>query len=91
MANPFDLMVARMDAVTVQRMGKIALIGGLEYDVVPAELIADMGPLTGSNISLVIFSDDYKPSRNDIVEYDGKTWKVTRYQQFNGKPQIWIE
>lgn len=80
-----------MDAETVKRMGKIAVIGGVELDVVPAELIADMGPLTGSNTSIVVFSAGYKPARGDIVEYDGTIWKVTRYQPFNGKPQLWIE
>jgi hypothetical protein len=91
MANPFDQMAARMDAATIRKMGKTASINGADYDVVPSELVADMGPLTGNSTSLVIFCLEYKPARNDVVIYNDHEWKVTRYQTFNGKPQIWIE
>ncbi|EEP91812.1 Gifsy-2 prophage ATP-binding sugar transporter-like protein [Yersinia kristensenii ATCC 33638] len=61
------------------------------FVAVESHLIPEMGPLTGDGISLVIFSSDYKPRRNDQTVWDGKSYIVTRYQSFNGKPQIWLE
>ena len=91
MPNPFDKMAARMDAATLKKMGKEAVINGISVDVVPAELLEEMGALSGTATVLVVFAADYRPARNDAVEYDGKDWIVTRYQLFNGKPQIWLE
>ncbi|HBY7670418.1 TPA: DNA breaking-rejoining protein, partial [Klebsiella pneumoniae] len=39
MPNPFDKMAARMDAATLKKMGKEAVINGISVDVVPAELL----------------------------------------------------
>jgi hypothetical protein len=91
MLNPFDRLAARMDAATVKRMGKTATINGLEYDVVPAELLEDMGPLSGTGTSLVVFSGSYQPRRNDSVDYGGESFSVTRFDRFNGKPRIHLE
>lgn len=91
MASPFDRMAERMDASTIKKMGKIATINGHDYDVVPAELLEDMGPVNGMGTSLVVFFSDYEPQRNDAVVYDGKSLIVTRYERFNGKPRIYIE
>ncbi|KJM81861.1 DNA breaking-rejoining protein [Enterobacter hormaechei subsp. xiangfangensis] len=91
MPNPFDRMAARMDAATIKKMGKTALINGITYDVIPAELLEEMGPLSGNLRSLVIFSGEYTPRRNDEVVWEGKNWTVTRHELFNGKPRIFIE
>jgi hypothetical protein len=91
MANPFERMAERMDAATVTTMGKTASINGVDYDVVPAELFEEMGPLAGTGTALVVFSPTYKPARNDTVVFDEREWIVTRYQPFNGKPRIWLE
>lgn len=80
-----------MDAATLKKMGREAVINGISVDVVPAELLEEMGVLSGTATVLVVFAADYRPARNDAVEYDGKDWNVTRYQLFNGKPQIWLE
>lgn len=80
-----------MDAATVKTMGKSAVINGDPFDVVPAELLEEMGPLSGNARSLVIFSSLYTPKRNDKVEWEGKSWVVTRHERFNGKPRIFIE
>lgn len=80
-----------MDAATVKKMGKTATINGQEYDVVPAELLEDMGPLNGTGTSLVVFSGSYQPRRNDQVDYGGEPLTVTRFDRFNGKPRIHLE
>ncbi|EPL2656555.1 DNA breaking-rejoining protein [Klebsiella aerogenes] len=80
-----------MDAATLKKMGREAVINGIRVDVVPAELLEEMSALSGTATVLVVFAADYRPTRNDTVEYDGKDWIVTRYQLFNGKPQIWLE
>jgi hypothetical protein len=56
MPNPFDRMAARMDAATIKKMGKTAIINGSSYDVVPAEQLEEMGPLSGTGTSLVVFT-----------------------------------
>lgn len=84
-------MAARMDAATVRKMGRQAVINGTMYDVVPAELLEEMGPVSGNATVLVVFADGYRPARNDAVEYDNSEWQVTRHQTFNGKPKIWLE
>lgn len=91
MANPFERMVCRMDAATLKRMGETAVIDGVTVDVIPAELLMEMGPLSGNGISLVVFSADYRPKRNVNVEYNGKTFTLTRHEVFNRKPRIFIE
>ena len=91
MANRFRQMVARMDAATVRQMGDRVLINGMGYDAIEIQFLAEMGPVTGEGLSLVIFSDSLKPRRHDVVIWKGEAYKITRQQTFNGKPQIWIE
>lgn len=90
MPNPFDNMVSRMDAATVATMGKTAIINGTSVSVVPAGFLEEMGPLMGNGLSLVVFST-YTPKRNDVVDYEGTSFAVTRHDIFNGKPRIFIE
>lgn len=80
-----------MDAVTLNKMGETAIINGAPVDVIPAELLMEMGPLSGNGTSLVVFSADYRPKRNDAVEYNGKSFIVSRHEVFNRKPRIFIE
>ena len=91
MPNPFYEMAGRMDAATIRTMGKTAVINDVPVDVVPAELLMEMGALSGSGISLVVFTAGYWARRNDAVEYDGEMYSVTRHELFNGKPRIFIE
>ena len=91
MYNPFERMAARMDAATVKRMAKPVIINDREYVAIRSEFLAEMGPLTGDGISLVVFSDDYQASRNDAVSFEGTSYIVTRKEAYNGKWRIWIE
>jgi len=91
MANPFDQMAARMDAATVRAMGHVVTVNGMDYDAVESQFIAEMGPLAGEGLSLVVFSSMLKPRRGDDVIWREQSYKITRQQTFNGKPQIWIE
>ncbi|EPC5388275.1 ATP-binding protein [Serratia proteamaculans] len=91
MANPFDRMAARMDSVTQSRLGKPVMLNGAPHVVVEAHFLPELQAVSGDGISLVVFTEGYRPRRNDPVEVDGKTYIVTRYQIFNGKPHIWIE
>lgn len=90
MANPFERVAARMDAATVRKMGKTVVINGTEHIAVESHFLPEMGPVSGDGISLVIFTD-YQPNRSDSVVFEGKDYMVTRWQPFNGKPQIFIE
>lgn len=91
MPNPFDLMVGRMDATTVKTMGKTVTINGVDHIAIESHLLAEMGPVNGDGITLVVFSEGYTPVRNDVVEYNGLSYMVTQHRLFNRKPQIWIE
>lgn len=91
MANAFDRLAGRMDAVTLARMGKPVTINDREYIGVESHFIPELGPVSGDGLSVVIFSADYRPKRNDQVVMAGQTYIVTRHQLFNGKPQIWLE
>jgi hypothetical protein len=84
-------MAARMDAATVNRMAKPVIINDREYLAIRSEFLAEMGPLTGDGISLVVFSDDYQASRNDAVNFEGTSYIVARKEAYNGKWRIWIE
>ncbi|KAA2008815.1 DNA breaking-rejoining protein [Escherichia coli] len=77
MSDPFSRLAARMDAITVRKMGKTASINDVD--------------MTGPAVSLVVFSSGYRPRRGDRVVYDGQQWTVTRHERFNGKPMIFIE
>ncbi|MFK3922373.1 ATP-binding protein [Serratia liquefaciens] len=91
MVNPFDRMAARMDSVTLSRLGKSVTLGDAAHIAVEAHFIPELQAMSGDGISLVVFTAGYQPRRNDPVAFDGKTYIVTRYQLFNGKPHIWIE
>jgi len=91
MANAFDALAARMDSVTQQRFGKPITINGNDVVAVEAHFLPEMGALIGDGLSVVVFSDAYKPRKNDAVSYLGKPYIVTRNQLFNGKPHIWLE
>ncbi|EJN3583918.1 DNA breaking-rejoining protein [Escherichia coli] len=91
MSDLFTRMCCRMDGVTIRVMGKQAEINGTVYDVMPEEEPAEMGALSGSQLSLVVFSDQYRPARHDVVVFGGRTLVVTRYDTYNGKPRIFVE
>ncbi|AXF59617.1 ATP-binding protein [Leclercia sp. W6] len=91
MANPFDAMVARMDAATVNLMADKVTINGAIFDAVESQFVAEMGPLVGDGLSLVVFSLAVSPRKGDAIHWKGQDYIVTRKQLFNGKPQIWIE
>lgn len=60
MSDLFTRMCCRMDVATVRVMGKQAEINGVVYDVMPEEESAEMGALSGSQLSLVVFSARYR-------------------------------
>ena len=91
MANPFEQMAARMDAATVKLMADTVTINGDSFDAIESQFVAEMGPLAGDGMSLVVFSTSTSPRKGDVITWKGKDYIVTRKQQFNGKPQIWIE
>ncbi len=87
MSDLFTRMCCRMeDVATVRMMGKQAEINGVVYDVMPEEESAEMGALSGSQLSLVVFSARYRPARHDVVVFAGRTLTVTRYDTYNGNP-----
>lgn len=90
MDNSFERLAARMDAATVRKMGKTVVINGTEHIAVESHFLPEMGPVSGDGISLVVFTD-YQPNRSDAVVFDGEDYMVTRWQRFNGKPQVFIE
>ena len=77
MSDPFSLLAARMDAVTIRKMGKTASINDADMIVIPGETLAELNALSGSAVSLVVFSSGYRPRRGDCVVYDGQQWTVT--------------
>ena len=91
MPNPFEKMVCRMDAKTVETMGKTVTINGVDYPAVESHFLPELGPMNGDGITLVVFSHEYAPRRNDAVVLDGQQYTVTQHRSFNGKPQIWLE
>ena len=91
MANAFDALATRMDAVTTARFGRDVVINGTVFTGVESHFLPEMGPVSGDGLSVVVFSPDYRPHRNDQVVYQGESYIVTRHQMFNGKPQIWLE
>lgn len=91
MPNPFDKLASRMDAATVNKMGKPATINGEPMTVIPAEFLEEMGPMTGTGRSLVVFTAGYRPKRSDVVIFEGEEFILTRHERFNGKPRIFIE
>lgn len=91
MANAFDKMTERMDALTEKRLGRTVTINGNEHIAVESHLLPELGPVAGDGINLVVFSVGYQPTRGDEVIYKSQVYAVTRWLLFNGKPQIWIE
>ena len=80
-----------MDDVTARRFGQAVVINGRTICAVEHAFTADMGPLSGEGVSLIVFDRAYHPERHDRVEWQEKRWRVTRWQLYNNKPQIWLE
>lgn len=58
MSDPFSRLAARMDAITVRKMGKTASINDVDMTVIPGETLAELNALSGPAVSLVVFSSD---------------------------------
>lgn len=91
MAERFDSLSVRMDALTAERFGVTVTVNGVDYVAVESDFFAELGLLEGSGKSLVIFSRDYTPRRGDEVVLQGGKYTVTRIRRFNGKPQLTLE
>ncbi|HBB6657649.1 TPA: DNA breaking-rejoining protein [Salmonella enterica] len=91
MVNPFDQVRTRLDEVTSARFGRPVLIGGVEYVAVESSFLAEFGALSGEGVQLIIFSQKYKPARDQPVLWQGQDYVVTRWQNFNGKFLVSIE
>lgn len=89
--SAFERLADRMDALTATRMGKSITINGVDYIGVESHFLPEFGPVTGDGLSYVIFSDVYKPEKDDSVIADGFHYKATRRQRFNGKWMIFLE
>jgi hypothetical protein len=76
MANPFEQMAARMDAATIRCMGAPVTINGIDYVAIESHFVPEMGPVTGDGISLVVFSENYHPRRNDALIWKGTATKL---------------
>ncbi len=63
MSDPFSRLAARMDAITVRKMGKTASINDVDMTVIPGETLAELNALSGPAVSLVVFSSGYRPRR----------------------------
>ncbi len=57
MSDPFSRLAARMDAITVRKMGKTASINDVDMTVIPGETLAELNALSGPAVSLVVFWD----------------------------------
>ncbi|THD40256.1 ATP-binding protein [Pantoea dispersa] len=80
-----------MDRVTARRFGQPVVINGRAMCAAEHAFTADMGPLCGEGLLLIVFDRAYEPGRHDRVEWQTKRWRVTRWQLYNNKPQIWLE
>lgn len=89
--SAFERLADRMDALTAKRMGKPISINGTNYIGVDSHFLPEFGPVTGDGVSYVIFSELYKPGKNDRVIADGIQYTATRRQRFNGKWMIFLE
>lgn len=47
MSDPFSRLAARMDAITVRKMGKTASINDVDMTVIPGETLAELNALSG--------------------------------------------
>ena len=56
MSDPFSRLAARMDAITVRKMGKTASINDVDMAVILGETLAELNALSGPAVSLVVFS-----------------------------------
>lgn len=91
MADLFSRLAFRMDNVTAQRFGQPVVINNQRMYATEQVFSADLGPLSGDGLSLIVFDKRYKPQRNDRVEWQGKVWRVERWHSYNNKPQVWLE
>ncbi|WP_210507471.1 DNA breaking-rejoining protein [Pantoea ananatis] len=91
MADLFSRLAFQMDNVTAQRFGRPVVINNQHMYATEQAFTADLGPLSGDGLSLIIFNTTYQPYRNDRVEWQGRVWRVERWHTYNNKPQIWLE
>lgn len=91
MTSTFDRLVARMDQVTAARMTRTVIIDGDPYQVSEDVQPLEMAALNGEGIVLLVFSENYRPRRQQAVTWKGRDYVVTSHRLFNGKPQIRIE
>lgn len=91
MADLFDTLNGRMDALTAERFGVMVSINGTDCIGVESDFFAEFGPVEGGGKSLVVFSRDYVPRRGDSVVCRGRRYTVTKIRRFNGKPQLTLE
>ncbi|EFB73480.1 DNA breaking-rejoining protein [Providencia rustigianii] len=89
--SAFERLTDRMDALIAKRMGKPISINGTEHIGVDSHFLPEFGPVTGDGVSYVIFSDSFKPGKNDRVIADGIHYIATRRQRFNGKWMLFLE
>ncbi|EPC5330271.1 TPA: DNA breaking-rejoining protein, partial [Escherichia coli] len=47
MSDPFSRLAARMDAITVRKMGKTASVNDVDMTVIPGETLAELNALSG--------------------------------------------
>ncbi|EGG3071084.1 ATP-binding protein [Salmonella enterica] len=91
MADLFDGMKGRMDALTAERFGVKVNINGTDCIVVESDFLAELGPVEGNGKNVVVFSGNVIPRRGDRVVLRGSEFTVTRIRRFNGKPQLTLE
>ncbi|HBM0095467.1 TPA: ATP-binding protein [Salmonella enterica subsp. enterica serovar Blitta] len=91
MAEIFDEMRGRMDALTAKRFGVTVSINGADCIAVESDFLAEFGPVEGNGKNLVIFTRGITPRKGDTVVFRGRTYTANRIRRFNGKPQITLE
>ncbi|EIS0541836.1 ATP-binding protein [Salmonella enterica] len=91
MADLFDGMKRRMDALIAERFGMKVNINGTDCIVVESDFLAELGPVEGNGKNVVVFSGNVIPRRGDRVVLRGSEFTVTRIRRFNGKPQLTLE
>lgn len=85
MPNPFGRLVGWMDKLTAQRMGEEAVINGVSVTAVSSLLPDLLGPVEGSVLVLMVFSADYRPTRDDKVQWRGNAYTVQKFHRRHGK------
>ncbi|EHZ8148959.1 DNA breaking-rejoining protein [Salmonella enterica] len=91
MADAFDRIVDRMNRLTADRLGGMVQIDGAEYRAVESVFLAEFGVVSAEGVWLVIFSPEYRPTRQQSVVWQGRDFRVAKWHRFNGKYQILLE